>query len=113
MNEGWVKAVDLDLGDEVLLYSGEVGNVDKVEKEQLDKAVKVYNFEVEDWHTYFVCEEAVLVHNTCAAPYGHLKDSKYVGKGKSFTAAQKKKIIKENMKKNGGVVRSVLSGKNW
>lgn len=70
VNEGWVKAEDLDLGDEVLLYSGEVANVEKVEKEELDKYVKVYNFEVEDWHTYFVSEEDVLVHNTCAAPHG-------------------------------------------
>lgn len=70
MNEGWVKAVYLDLGDEVLLYSGEVGNVDKVEKEQLYKAVKVYNFEVEDWDNYFVSEEDVLVHNTCVVPHG-------------------------------------------
>ncbi len=67
VNEGWVKAEDLELGDEVLLYSGEVANVEKVEKEELDKAVKVYNFEVEDWHTYFVSGEDVLVHNTCMA----------------------------------------------
>ncbi|MBS6507543.1 MAG: hypothetical protein KH369_05040 [Paraclostridium bifermentans] len=70
VNEGWVEAGDLKQGDEVLLYSGEVANVEKVEKEELDKAVKVYNFEVEDWHTYFVSEEDILVHNNCAAPYG-------------------------------------------
>ncbi len=68
--EGWVKPEDLKSGDEVLLYSGEVANVEKVEKEELDKAVKVYNFEVADWHTYFVSEEDILVHNNCAAPYG-------------------------------------------
>ncbi|MDE6016159.1 MAG: HINT domain-containing protein, partial [Acetatifactor sp.] len=27
--------------------------------------VKVYNFEVEDWHTYYVAELGVLVHNMC------------------------------------------------
>lgn len=43
-------------------------------------------------------------------PYSHLEDSKYVGPGKDFTAAQKKKIIEENMQKNGGVVKSDLSG---
>ena len=31
--------------------------------EYLDKPVKVYNFEVEDWHTYFVSEYNVFVHN--------------------------------------------------
>lgn len=40
----------------------------KVEIEQLDTPVTVYNFEVADWHTYYVSEEAVLVHNMCMKP---------------------------------------------
>lgn len=43
-------------------------------------------------------------------PYSHLKDSKYVGPRKDFTPAQKRKIIEENMKRNGGVVKSDNSG---
>ncbi|WP_082067343.1 contractile injection system protein, VgrG/Pvc8 family [Paenibacillus terrae] len=43
-------------------------------------------------------------------PYSHLKDSKHVGPGKDFTAAQKKKIIEENMKRNGEVVKSDDTG---
>ena len=43
-------------------------------------------------------------------PYSYLEDSASVADGKSFTAAQKKKIIEENMKKNGGVIKSDLSG---
>ena len=31
----------------------------------LCQPIKVYNFEVVDWHTYFVSDEDVLVHNTC------------------------------------------------
>lgn len=30
--------------------------------------IKVYNFEVEDFHTYFVGESSVLVHNDCGTP---------------------------------------------
>ena len=37
--------------------------VEKAEIEVFDKPVKVYNFEVEDWHTYFVTEQGILVHN--------------------------------------------------
>ena len=33
--------------------------------EHLDSPIKVYNFEVEDWHTYFVSEQDVFVHNSC------------------------------------------------
>ena len=32
----------------------------------LESPVKVYNFEVEDFHTYYVGETEVLVHNMCA-----------------------------------------------
>jgi len=46
-----------------------------------------------------------------AVKYSHLKDSKSVGPGKPFTSSQKNKIINENMKKNGGVIKSDLSGK--
>ncbi len=28
-------------------------------------SVKVYNFEVEDWHTYYVGRNEILVHNKC------------------------------------------------
>lgn len=35
-----------------------------------------------------------------------LKDGPAVGVGKDFTAAQKKKIISENMRRNGGIVKS-------
>lgn len=32
----------------------------------LKEALDVYNFEVDDWHTYFVSESAILVHNDCS-----------------------------------------------
>ena len=44
-------------------------------------------------------------------PYSNLKDSRYVGAGKDYTSSQKRKIIQENMKRNGGVIKSDLSGK--
>ncbi|PWW15290.1 RHS repeat-associated core domain-containing protein, partial [Chryseobacterium sp. AG844] len=42
--------------------------------------------------------------------YSHLKDHKSVGPGKPFTRTQKKNILNENMKRNGGVIRSDKSG---
>jgi hypothetical protein len=42
-----------------------------VETEELDEPVKVYNFEVEGFHTYFVgATVQVLVHNACNGTYG-------------------------------------------
>ena len=40
-----------------------VGN--KVQHEILKNPVKVYNFEVRNFHTYYVGENSVLLHNIC------------------------------------------------
>ncbi len=42
--------------------------------------------------------------------YSNLQDSKFVGEGKKFTSIQKKNIIQQNMERNGGVIKSDLSG---
>jgi len=43
--------------------------VEKHRVEELDEPVDVYNFQVEDYHTYFVGESAVWVHNDrCPVP---------------------------------------------
>ena len=39
-------------------------------------------------------------------PYAYLEDGPDVGEGKNFTAAQKQKMLEENMKRNGGIVKS-------
>ncbi len=68
--EGWIAAGELKVGDKLSLYSGKPASVDKIFVEKLEEPVKVYNFEVEDWHTYFVSGLQVLVHNTCAQEIG-------------------------------------------
>ena len=62
---GFTAAGELKAGDEVRLESGEEAFVESIEEIQLSEPVKVYNFEVEDFHTYYVSEQKVLVHNTC------------------------------------------------
>jgi len=68
----WVEAKDLLVGDVMKLANGETTEVKALEVEELENPVKVYNFEVEDWHTYYVSEYGVLVHNKgsnpCAQP---------------------------------------------
>ena len=60
---GYVDAGNLIEGDTVLLANGKEGKVERVEIEFLTEPVTVYNFEVKDWHCYFVGEAGVLVHN--------------------------------------------------
>ena len=37
--------------------------------EHLDTPIAVYNFEVEDFHTYYVGDNEILVHNICAEEF--------------------------------------------
>ena len=66
--KGWVEACKLRAGDILVSLNGEYIIVEQVQHEILEAPIKVYNFEVEDFHTYFVGDgEGVLVHNTCGA----------------------------------------------
>ena len=62
---GFKYASELRIGDKVISVSGDIYEVTFLEIENLDTPVKVYNFEVEDWHTYFVSASGILVHNEC------------------------------------------------
>ncbi|MTI96027.1 MAG: hypothetical protein FH749_11190 [Firmicutes bacterium] len=62
-DKGWVLAGDLEVGDQLLLHSDEIVEITELEWIHLVTPVKVYNFEVKDWHTYFVSEIDVFVHN--------------------------------------------------
>ena len=67
---GWTSAAHLRAGDILVLVNGEYVVVEKVQHELLESPVKVYNFQVEDYHTYYV-GVGVLVHNDCYnAPKG-------------------------------------------
>lgn len=64
--KGWRAAGELTAGTEVRLEDGSSGTVTEKEDIQLEEPVAVYNFEVEDYHTYYVSEQKALVHNMCA-----------------------------------------------
>lgn len=64
--KGWTDAVHLRAGDILVLVNGEYVIVEKVQHELLENPVKVYNFQVADYHTYYVSDSGVLVHNMCA-----------------------------------------------
>ena len=60
---GFVNAGELKVGDELLDSNGSILLLESTEIELTDEPTKVYNFEVEDFHTYFVGECGVWVHN--------------------------------------------------
>ena len=65
-HKGWYAAVDLRAGDILVLVNGEYVTLEKTQHEILEAPITVYNFEVEDYHTYYVGTDGVLVHNSCS-----------------------------------------------
>ena len=79
----FVPAKDLKAGQRVLLADGTCAVIDGILVEELDTPETTYNFEVEDFHTYYVSKDKVLVHNICEDPSkpGKLTfDDKQLGK---------------------------------
>lgn len=60
---GWVEAKDLTVGSLLQTADGRVVDVDRVQKREGN--FEVYNFNVEGFHTYFVSDLGILVHNVC------------------------------------------------
>ena len=67
--KGWTAACQLRAGDILVLVNGEYVVVEQVQHELLEAPVATYNFEVQDFHTYYVGEQSVLVHNLCTNKY--------------------------------------------
>ena len=63
--KGWVAAKDLKLNDKLELQNGEDAFVDAIRREKLPEPIQVFNFEVEDFHTYYVGIGSILVDNLC------------------------------------------------
>ena len=76
----WVEASRLKPGDIIRLANGNHAVIENINIVQLDKPILVYNFEVADYHTYYVMDIGVLVHNACIANVNNsqrlLKDTK-------------------------------------
>ena len=53
LSEKWVSACKLKAGDKVLLSDGKYGIIVSVKIEELEPPETTYNFEVEDYHTYY------------------------------------------------------------
>ena len=62
-NQGFIKAGELIVGDKLLDVNGNVLLVENFDVELTEEPTKVYNFQVEVFHTYHVGELGVLVHN--------------------------------------------------
>ena len=92
---GWTSTVDLRAGDILVLSNGEYVIVEQVQHEILEVPVKVYNFEVQDFHTYYVGKNSVLVHNYCDEVNGSItyKERDALGRSTDIEATIIKDMI--------------------
>ena len=65
--QGWTKAKFLETGNQLRDKNGNAITIENVDIVPLpeNQYTLVYNFEVADFHTYYVADSYVLVHNNC------------------------------------------------
>ena len=63
--KGWITAINLRAGDILVTVNGEYVVLEKIQHEILETPITVYNFEVKDFHTYYVGSNCIFVHNMC------------------------------------------------
>ena len=61
----FIPAKELKISDKLLLSNGKTVIIDSIEIETLATPETTYNFEVADFHTYYVTDSNILVHNKC------------------------------------------------
>ena len=66
---GFIEAGKLFVGDKLISVNGEDLVIEEFFIEKTAEPVDVYNFQVEDYHTYFVGDCCVWVHNKNCPPY--------------------------------------------
>ncbi|SEG78667.1 HINT domain-containing protein, partial [Paenibacillus sp. UNC499MF] len=122
--KGWVFADELQVGDKLQKADGSNLTLDKVEFIKQVEAVTVYNFAVADYHTYYVTDLGIWVHNTntndCIiktgdkTPGGHSfsKHGAERANERGFTAQAIDNII-DNNKKNRKSKIDENGGKTW
>jgi len=91
---GWVEAANLKVGNHLNILNEKNTSIDEVRFEVLN-TINIYNFEVEDFHTYRVGKEGILVHNECEAKQ-----------------ATEHKVIKPGTKEWAEAVKAISEGGN-
>ena len=91
---GFVPAKDLSVKDKLLSSDNSVVDIDSITIERLTTPETTYNFEVSDFHTYYVGETTVLVHNDC----GPLSKEQAAIKSQEEALKRAKKYIADEVK---------------
>jgi len=107
LNTGFVSAGELHVGSEVINSQGEVLTVEDIRYEAVQTPVTVYNFQVEDFHTYHVGLTGVLVHNA------NYIEEKRVPIDRETVLGDKDRFTRTNRRESGATVYKGSDGNNY
>ena len=99
------------------MYDDTIVTVESIEIEHLTEAINVYNFEVENAHTYYVTNKGILVHNLCAegkalaeARKNGIEVESYMGHIDDFSDDALDYLGKVKHRSNGTTISDHVSG---
>ena len=99
------------------MINGKYAVIEQVQHELLENPETTYNFEVEEFHTYYVGNTEVLVHNRCEAQFDDDQSAllKLAKENKNGVTRQDAKILTDWAKEygighNGPMVHAGRSG---
>lgn len=121
--DGYVAAKYLSAGDCILTASGEYLPITSIKQETLDEPITVYNFTVDDNHSYYASQIEILAHNaSCNEISSYYPDSqnrqfdnyKSFKKfyGKAGKGCEWHHIVEQSQVKNGISAQNIYSVKN-
>jgi Pretoxin HINT domain/HNH/ENDO VII superfamily nuclease with conserved GHE residues len=106
---GWKDAANLQAGDKIITQNDE--SIEIIETKFNYEPKQVYNFEVADWHTYFVGVLAWLVHNAAKCVTTIVKQVskrlKYLGRTPGKGSKTGKEVFERMLKKGEARIRKV------
>jgi len=106
-DNGWVQAVELQAGD--ILIDAEGLEIQVVSQEMESGTATVYNIEVDDFHTYFVSDLNVFVHN---ADCNKLENVAQAARGERSTPLEGGNGSSGSGSNRIAAIRSALSDEN-
>lgn len=120
VGKGFVPARGLNEGDNLISSNGVQVKIDSLKIEYLEFPETTYNFEVEDFHTYYVGIYKTLVHNVCEhAAMRAAKRSENIPMNEKSLKIKEIKMVGENgriyfakveLYSNGKFIRNDLGG---
>lgn len=114
----FVNAAELEPGDTFTGPNGELQHLVSTEYEPHPEGIAVFNFEVEEYHTYYVAENGarappLLTHNTCEYVYQHFDadgNVTYIGKTNNLERRAAEHALDKT--KRGTTMRAITGALN-